>query len=411
MGKKTAALELGMALLLGDPFWDESSNHVVWTDEDGCIHIRNSERGTLYKCPQRWWWAWREGLRPKETAKALWFGSAIHAALADYYRPGTKRSMDYIDRFREYADMEEEYIRTNVGDVDEEKWVDARVLGETMLEGYHKHYAGDRKWDVIATEQTFSVRIPFPKGVTETDRIFWDIVRKNYGEFFILDGTFDGVYRDRADKRIKLMEHKTAGTVSVGHLPMDNQAGTYWMVAQTVGIDQGWLKKDEQIQSIMYNFLRKSLPDERPTDAQGYATNKPTKEHYRSALEEAGWDVPAAYTLAKMAELAAQESLTVVGDRSKRQSPPLFVRHPVRRTKAQRRTQLERVQKDMRRMILIAHGLEDLSKHPGRDTCPMCPFKDMCELHESGAGWVEFRDAMYRSSDPYAEHRKDAGAA
>jgi hypothetical protein len=51
-----------------------------------------------------------------------------------------------------------------------------------------------------------------------------------------------------------------------------------------------------------------------------------------------------------------------------------------------------------------------LTKNSGRDTCPMCPFKDMCELHESGAGWVEFRDAMYRSEDPYAVHRKDASA-
>lgn len=408
----------GMAELMSGDFWDEKRS-IFW-DMDGVIHIRNSERGSLNKCPQRWWWDWREGLRLKETPKALWFGTAIHAALADYYRPGTKRSKDYIDKFRESADMEEEYIRTNVGDVDEDQWLDARTLGEQMLTGYHKFYGGDKKWDVIATEQTFSVKIPLvaPGGTNKFNRKMVEKILAKYGEYFVLDGTFDGVYRDRADKQFKLMEHKTAGSVSVGHLPMDNQAGTYWLVAGTVGLDMGWLKKGQDIAQINYNFLRKGVPDPRPHDPEGYATNAPTKEHYIGALTELGIgllnnskgndvDINKG-TVQDLKTACALAGIAVLGERSKRQSPPLFVRHPVRKTKAQRRQQLSRIQAELWRMILIVEGIEPLNKHSGRDTCPMCPFKDMCELHESGAGWTEFRSAMYRGTDPYSDHRKDA---
>lgn len=379
---------------------------IIWTDADGVIHIRNSERGTLNKCPQRWWWAWREGLRPKETPKALWFGSAIHEALADYYRPGKKRSKDYIDVFRSYADMEEEYIRTNVGDVDEDKWVDARVLGETMLKGYVDYYKGDKGWDVISTEQSFSIKIPFD--FSRMHPWIAKKVRKKYGEFFILDGTLDGVYREGGV--IKLMEHKTAGTISVGHLVMDNQSGTYWLIALTLLVEMGILKKSDEIREITYNFLRKSLPDERPKDAKGYAHNLPKKEHYLAAFDEAGVELPTKYLVRDLADIAKENNLVVLGDRSSRQSPPLFVRYPVRKTKRQRKTQLHRIQDEIVRMIMIVEGIEPLAKHSGRDTCPMCPFKDMCELHESGGGWVEFRDSLYRSEDPYAVHRKDASS-
>lgn len=377
---------------------------VIWLDPNGVVHIRNSERGTLNKCPQRWFWAWREGLQPKETGKALWFGSAIHEALADYYRPGFKRSKDFIDKFREYCDMEAEYIRTNVGDItDEDKWVDARALGEQMLLGYHEHYAGDRKWDVISTEQSFEVAIPVPRHPNP----FIRRVLKPYGDHFLLNGTFDGVYRDKADGRTKLMEHKTAASIWEPYV-MDNQTGTYWTVAGTVGRAQGWLKKNEQIRQITYNFLRKGMPDERPTDEKGYATNKPLKPHYLQAFAKAGIDVPAKITVAGLAEMADEHGLVVVGDRSRRQPPPLYARKPMRMTVAHKRAQVTRLQDEFVHMVLIMEGYEGLVKHSSRDTCPMCPFKDMCELHESGAGWTEYRDAMFRRQDPYADHRKSA---
>lgn len=402
---------------------------IIWTDAEGIVHIRNSERGTLDKCPQRWWWAWREGLRPKETATPLWFGTAVHEALADYYRPGRKRSRDYIDKFRESADMEAEYIRVELGGIDEDKWVDARTLGESMLLGYVEHYGGDRHWDVIATEQSFELRIPWLTdeaiaSMPRAEQVMAKTLRKRLQrrgivtDFFILNGTFDGVYRDRLDKRTKLMEHKTAASIFLGHLSMDNQAGTYHLVAQTVGRTQGWLRPKENIGEITYNFLRKGMPDERPKDDQGYSCNKPTKAHYMAALRDdldvtmiAGGKGSVRLDKATLPELQAAASfagLKVVGDRSKRQPAPLYLRHPVKRTPSHRRTQLERLQGDVTEMAMLVEGLMSVRKSPSRDACAFCDFREMCELHESRAGWVEFRDAMFRGTDPYEDHRKSA---
>jgi hypothetical protein len=369
------------------------------------LHIRNSERGTLDRCPQQWWWGWREGLKSKETAKPLWFGTAIHEALADYYKPGTKRSKHYIDKFRESADMEAEYIRAHVGGIDEDEWVDARTLGEAMLTNYVKEYAGDKHWDVIATEQTFQVEIPH---LIMEDPLS-ELIRQKYGESFLLDGTFDGVYRDKQDLKIKLMEHKTAASISVGHLPMDNQAGTYWMVAQTIGRSQGWLNPKQSIHEITYNFLRKALPDERPRDPQGYATNKPLKSHYIHALDLEGKDTKA--TIDVMQQWADGRGIVVLGDRSKVQPPALFERHPVTRTQRQRKMQLLRIQNEVRRMVAYREGWLEITKAPRRDNCSFCPFREMCELHEAMSDWEMYRDAMFRSADPYADHRKSASAA
>lgn len=392
---------------------------IVWTDDDGIIHVRNSERGTLAKCPQRWWWAWREGLRPKETPKALWFGSAVHDALALYYRPGYKRAKlsAVLEAFTAYADMEGEYIRTNVGDLDEDKWIEAKDLGVGMLRGYVEEYGKDKDWDVIGTEQSFDLEVPFFSKLDPADRQeAWETwVRagfhwqKHWGlDYFILNGTFDGVYRDKRDKKTKLMEHKTAGTVWMP-MVMDNQTGTYWLVADAVGKRQGWLGKKESIHYITYNFLRKALPDERPRDAAGYVTNKPLKQHFLDALpEKAIPTLKKEQTLVNLQDIAEGLDIVVLGDRSKRQPPPLFVRTPIRMGPQNRLSQLARLQADVRYMSTIVSGQAEIRKQAGRDTCPMCPFKDMCEVHDSGGNWVSVRDMLYRGTDPYADHRKSA---
>lgn len=397
MGKKLTNAEFGTLA---------ADQDVIWLDADGIVHVRNSERGTLNKCPQRWWWSWRDGLRPKETARALWFGEGIHLALAHYYAPGKKRRKDFIDVWRQFADDEAQYVRTNIGGVDEAVWLEARILGEEMLTNYVEEYRGDKHWHVVATEQSFELAVPF--GGSMPDSPLLKQIRKKYGDYFILNGTFDGVYYDLAEKRFKLMEHKTAGSISTRHLTMDNQAGTYHLVAQTVGVEQGWLKPKQQIREITYNFLRKGVKDDRPVDSDGYATNKPNKQHYIDALEAADIELPALkkdQTVANLSRLAVKHRLVVVGDRSKAQPAPLFQRHAVRRNPAQRRTQLMRLQDEVAVMCSYVLGNLPVTKSPSRDTCPMCPFSEMCELHESGAGWEHYRDSLFRRTDPYEDHR------
>lgn len=389
----------------------ETATLTSWTDEDGRVHVRNSERGTLDRCPQQWWWGWRDGLRAKETAQPLWFGTAIHEALAARYKKGTRRLSlaRTIDVFNASADMEAEYIKAEVGLPDEEAWVAARELGESMLREYVGFYGKDEHWDVIATEQSFEIAVEY----RWTEDNAWLKKRMRLcgiaTDWFYINGTFDGVYRDLLDNKVKLMEHKTAKSISVGHLPMDNQAGTYWMVAQDVGRDQGWLGPKERIHEITYNFLRKAMPDGRPRDEEGYATNKPIKAHYIDALTE-HYELTGKETLDTLKTLAEEQNLVVLGDRSMVQPSPLFERHPVRKTNAARKGQLHRMHQEVLRMNALITGSLEVTKAPSRDSCSWCPFKEMCELHESGHGWTEYRDAMFRSIDPYADHRKSASA-
>src|SRR3546814_7851105 len=139
-----------------------------------------------------------------------------------------------------------------------------------MMEGYVDRYGEDDHWDVIATEQTFNLLISDPR-----------VARLPSGKLKALIryvGTFDGVYRDTGTGEIFLMEHKTAAGISTAHLPLDDQAGSYWYVATRVLRKQGLIGPRESIAGIMYNFMRKGLPDDRPTNERGERSEEHTSE-------------------------------------------------------------------------------------------------------------------------------------
>jgi len=145
-------------------------------------------------------------------------------------------------------------------------------------------------------------------------------------------------------------------------------------------------------------------------DAEGYKTNKPTKQSYIEAFEARGihqidGKPLEKCTLVRLSELAVSESMFVLGDRSKVQPPPLFLRHAVHRTSAERRSQLLRAQQDALQMELLRDGLLIPTKTATRE-CSWCEFYDMCELQERGGDWESLRDIAYKVQDPYADHRK-----
>ena len=376
------------------------------------IIVRTSERRDFLRCQMRWWWGWREGLRAiGPEATALWFGTMVHMALADWYRPGLERGPHPAETFEKLAGDEQFYIKqfNKYGDgaeaIVEELLVDARALGIAMLTGYVDLYGKDEHMFVIQPEQTFQILVPHPLPKRRN--------RKARDPLGYYAGTYDLVYRNLIDEWIWLEEHKTARAVILDHLPLDPQAGGYWLVAGQQLRRDGLIGPKERLRGIEYNFLRKSLPDTtRPMNSEGHYTNKPTKAHYLKAFS----DVAAMYqdfqeltgkeTLAQLQAIAERNQYPVLGDVSKNQPKPRFVREKVYRSPREREMQLLRLQDEMLEMKAKRKSGARLLKNPTRDCQWDCNFYHMCLLHEQGGDWEEYRSAAYRVQDPYADHRK-----
>lgn len=332
----------------------------------------------------------------------MWFGTAVHAALADWYQKGLKRGPMPSETFLKLLDSGDRTIRIPTGNDEWElEYVDARELGREMLENYVRYYGTDDYKDYIATEQTGHIWLPDLAGNRRQVKYWY---------------TFDGVYRDLRDGLIYLDEHKTAKSISVAHLPLDQQAGSYWAVATGKLQRMGILKPGETIAGITYNFLRKAKADQRPRMPDGSYTNKPRKDHYIAAFQRAGLDerLYNKRTLEDLAKLAYHEGVTVYGEVSSLQPSPLFERHTVFRTPQERASQLRLIRKD-------AWHIDQARNNPnypivknvqtaGALACPGCPFFRMCELHEQGdmESVEEYKQAMYTVRDPYAAYRKSA---
>ncbi|UAJ16137.1 RecB-like exonuclease/helicase [Microbacterium phage TinyMiny] len=359
------------------------------------LEMRTSERGSLGRCARQWAWRHIEGLEPNRSANPLWFGSAVHEGLAAWYLKGFKRGPHPAETFDKFLTGERSMIVTS--EEEEIEYVDARALGIDMLTRYVELYGNDDSWNVIATEMKGKVVLPRPQM-----KIFGR-VRPEVQRWLRYHFTWDGVYRDEADGRVKLMEHKTAASIITSHLPLDNQAGSYHAVANQTLQKQGVLKGNEEIVAITYNFLRKAMADQRPRNADGHYTNKPVKQHFIDAIGEG---LTGKETLAQLQEIADQLELTVLGDVSKSQPPEYFERHEVYKTRAEREQQIRRIQDEALFSEAYRKGFLPIVKSPSRD-CGWCAFSKLCEMDESGdQDAVEvIKETMYHVSSPYETYQ------
>jgi hypothetical protein len=370
----------------------------VTSDKTRVPIIRTSERRSFKRCPQAWWWGWRMGLVPVGSiSDALWFGTGVHIALAAWYcGPGKKRGPEPAETFAAWAVGEIRHIKTsnrfgNAAEaLIEEKLVPAQLLGTTLLECYLKEYGRDEHMFVIRPEYSGQINIADPD--------FADQILAIYAF------TYDLVYRDLDDGRILLEEHKTARAIVTSHLKLDDQAGSYWAIADQQLRAEGVLKAKERIRGIEYNFIRKAMPDERPRNAEGYYTNKPTKADYLAAMKSHP-DVRVNMKVEELADLAESRGIPVFGEISKLQPKPLFHREFVKRTAAERATQIRRIQNEALVMDAFRTGELPIIKNTTRE-CNFCQFNGLCELDEGGHDTSDYMRAIYRRKDPYADHRK-----
>lgn len=316
------------------------------------VYLRTSERTSYKTCRQQWDWMFNQNLTPREVNRHFKFGDLVHQAMAKYYKPGVKRGPHPARAFEQICDekLAEGFSLKNEDDA----WVDAVEMGVAMLENYVNRWGDDDHIRVLWSEMPFQLDL-YHKGVY----------------LVTYCGTFDGVYYDMDTKQIGLFEHKTAAAISTGHLMLDEQAGSYWAFAGEWLREAGILKPGKEISFIMYNILRKAMPDQRPKDEAGRCLN-------------------------------------LDGSVSKKQPSPYFHRQKIYRSREERENLLLRVKMEAWEMAQVRAGKLPIYKNP-RGTypdvhCLGCQFKDMCELHESGADWEDYRDEMMMPYDPNADH-------
>lgn len=316
------------------------------------VLIRTSERTNFKRCRWSWWNSYVERIRPKYSSPPLRFGTLVHKALEVRYPVGKKRGPLPSKSFEHFYKEElKELAPFNIRDEDGE-WADALELGISMMRGYIEKFGKDDEYEVIASEQPFQVPVYDP----ETKKLLFTYV-----------GTLDGIWRNRMNGKIRMVDYKTAASISVTHLPLDEQAGSYFAYAPDWMRKMGILQADQMPSEILYTFLRKAKPDLRPKNKLG-------------------------------------QSLNQDGTVSKVQPVPLFHREVVYRDPADIKNLRERVMQEAREMRLARAGKLAHYKNPGPFTCMGCGYKDMCELHEAGADWETYRDATMVGWDPYDAH-------
>lgn len=324
------------------------------------VMVRTSERSTFKECRQRWWWGYNLRLaKAGPPSAALRFGTLVHQALAAYYKPGIRRGPHPATTFSKLYEAEllqgwpQLYLH---GDEFDDKAVDGGILGPEMLTNYIDLYGKDERYEIIQPEQDFQLDILNPK----TGKYLFTYVSE-----------MDAVVKDRMTGKLGLFEHKTSSSTRMdpfgAPLALDEQGSAYWTFGTMWLHETGQLKPDEDLDFMLYNFLRKASKDLRKTDTEGHALNKD-------------------------------------GSISKRQPLPLFRRENVMRGKEEREVVFRRALNEFREMEMVRQGKLAIYKAPGRH-CNFCQFRDMCEVHETGSDWEPMLD-MYGEWDPYEIHHK-----
>jgi hypothetical protein len=327
--------------------------------------LTTSERISWARCPQQWWWNYREGWTPRTPDRgARWFGTGVHEVLAQWYGEGKRRGLRPDVAFARWiGDERDSWIRSSVtDDFDDDIFVGAGELGEAMLLSYYKTYGRDEKLDIVATEQFGEVLVSQADSDASEPLALYSFV-------------FDGVLYWEGE--LLLLEHKSAARIVTAHLPHDEQAGSYSLFAEYLLRQMGILGKKDKISGILYNFLRKGMPDTRPRSPGGAYLNQN-------------------------------------GTVSKRQPAPFFVREPVERSRGERRSILSNIQNEAEIMLAQRNGELPLWKNRTRE-CTYCDFFDLCKLNDDDpspdGAWTEFADAMFVRRDPYAYQDKKTASA
>lgn len=328
--------------------------------------LRNSERSDFKRCQLRWHWRYQEKLAPLEFKTGpLVFGTLGHLALAEWYVAGKTRGVEPQETWDRLTQELWDTVKVDnyIDDEIEGSWEDARQFGHDMLGNYRKHYGTDDHWEVLWVEDQFHQKIPHPLDLKQGIKPPRPIV-----EYV---GTIDLIVRNHATGQIEYVDHKFMKSIETDHLYIDDQNGGYLAIGTHELRKRGLIGEKEAVRTLVYNFLRKALPPDSPTDADGRYLNKD-------------------------------------GSVSKRQPPPFFHRERIERTAAERNRQIQRIGEEAMHLAAMRAGKLPIIKSPSRDCRWDCSFFDLCQIHESAGDLSFAKSVMFKKEDPYAEYAEGA---
>ena len=318
--------------------------------------LRSHETADYKRCKKKWYWKWRRGLVLKARKfGALDLGTWMHAALAAWYEPGLRRKGHLASLFADVAyQAARKAARDGAPEYELERAEELSALGEEVCNAYEKHYDGDPDVHVLDAE------IPLEFEITTTS-----------GELITIHKLKpDLVYRDRKTGDVWVMEHKTASQIQTSHLVIDGQARPYGVMVERALHNLGILTTRDRFCGIMYNFLRKALPDERPTNEKGQYLNKN-------------------------------------GSVSARQPGRQFLRHPVTLTRAAKVRTFQMLAMDAAEISFMTAQLRQ-GYSPSRlpitpdKSCPrFCEYFDLCVATEQGSDTRNMEETLFLVRDPY----------
>jgi hypothetical protein len=347
--------------------WPIRADSPISLGPSGLPMLRTSERTTFKRCRWLWTLEFVDLRKPHYDTPALMFGSMIHQALAGYYKKGIRRGPSPVDLFHKAVLDETIRVSNLTGQqphVLGDEWADRIELGVAMLTNYLETYGKDEEWKVLATETPFQVIVAHPRdGVTPW---FW------------YTGILDLLIENRSTGKKLIVDHKTASAIQLRYLALDEQTTSYWTWGVEALRRRGMIGQKEIIDGLLFNFLRKAMPDERPfriENGHKYYLNNPTKANPE-------------------------------GEISKKQPTPYFHRETVWRHNLQKERSRERAIGEMLDMQAVRREPNDRAayKNNSKFTCAGCWAIDICELHEMGGDYEALIAASTRAWDPYEQH-------
>jgi hypothetical protein len=323
----------------------------------------------------------------------LSFGTLVHEALAVRYPPGRKRGPHPAKTFAElYAEQKRQFSQWD----DEGNKVDALDLGVAMCEGYVAEYGNDDTVEIIAPEMALSVDVFDANGKYLTTWV----------------GRGDAAYKDlarstRSKPVIGFMEHKTGKTIEDMVSVVSGygeQALSYWWAGSQVLQAERLLPVGAQVDHVLFNWLRKGMPDTRPRNADGYALNKPTKTALVDACLANGLSAKGTIPVLMETLQQAGHNPELLGEVSSRQDSPLFHREVLDFGDDELRSINWRIRREAEEIKLARANKLAIYKNPTRDCKWECQFKDACEVHEMGGDYKTMIAMDFTQWDPYEHH-------